>query len=109
MFKSPDYGYMQLSFLSFNDSCGLQLDPNNKFVRIALRLPWRSWEAMYAARFPCWLKIKEEVSTEYNVYRPKSEVIDLVKARRMEAMRPLAATGTDGVEISLTAVRKRYT
>ena len=39
----------------------------------------------------------------------KGKVIDLVKARRMEAMRPLAATGTDGVEISLSAVRKRYT
>ena len=39
----------------------------------------------------------------------KQKVIDLVKARRKEAMRPLAATGTDGVEISLNSVRKRYT
>lgn len=52
MYKSPDYDYVQLSFLSFNESCGLQLDPNNELVRIALRLPWRSWEAMYAAMFP---------------------------------------------------------
>ena len=39
----------------------------------------------------------------------KSRVIDLVKARRTEAMRSLAATGTDGLEISRETVRKRYT
>ena len=52
MYKSPDYDYVQLSILSFNESCGLQLDPDNELVRIAFRLSRRSCESMYAALFP---------------------------------------------------------
>ena len=37
------------------------------------------------------------------------KIIDLVKARRAEALKTMAATGTDGPEICLDTVRKHYT
>ena len=52
MYKSPDYDYEQLSFINFNAVCGLQLDPNNEWILISKRLPWRSWETLYAVMFP---------------------------------------------------------
>ena len=30
MYKTPDYEYEQLSFTSFNATCGMQLDPDNE-------------------------------------------------------------------------------
>ena len=51
MYKTPDYDYEQLSFVSFNSSCGMQLDPQNEWVRISRKLPWRSWEQLYSALF----------------------------------------------------------
>ena len=52
MYKSPDYDYEQLSFINFNTTCGLQLDPNNEWFRISRSLPWKAWETLYAAMFP---------------------------------------------------------
>ena len=52
MYKTPDYEYEQLSFFSFNATCGMQLDPNNEWIRISRQLPWRAWEAQYAIMFP---------------------------------------------------------
>lgn len=52
MYKTPDYDYEQLSFTSFNSSCGLQLDPDNEWIRISKQLPWRAWESLYAIQFP---------------------------------------------------------
>ena len=52
MYKSPDYEYEQLSFINFNMSCGLQLDPNNEWILISKKLPWRAWETLYEGMFP---------------------------------------------------------
>ena len=52
MYKTPDYDYEQLSFTNFNSSCGLQLDPDNEWIRVSKQLPWRAWESMYAIQFP---------------------------------------------------------
>ena len=42
----------QSSFDDFNQSCGMRLDPANDWCRLASRIPWRNWEARYAALFP---------------------------------------------------------
>ena len=52
MYKTPDYDYEQLSFTTFNSSCGLQLDPENEWIRISKQLPWRAWESLYSIQFP---------------------------------------------------------
>ena len=52
MYKSADYDYEQLSFVDFNESCGMQLDRDNEWILHASRLPWKAWEALYAALFP---------------------------------------------------------
>ena len=52
MYKTPDYEYEQLSFTGFNATCGLQLDPDNEWIRISGKLPWRAWEALYSVMFP---------------------------------------------------------
>ena len=52
MYKSADYDYEQLSFVDFNESCGMQLDHDNEWILHASRLPWKAWEALYAALFP---------------------------------------------------------
>ena len=51
MYKTPDYEYEQLSFTSFNTSCGMQLDPQNEWIRISKQLPWRAWESLYSLKF----------------------------------------------------------
>ena len=52
MYKSTDSEQQQLCFLHFNQSCGLQLDTNNEWVKHADLLPWKAWEVPYAAMFP---------------------------------------------------------
>lgn len=52
MYRSTDYEYEQLCFLDFNSTCGMQLNPDNEWVKAASRLPWQSWETLYAAIFP---------------------------------------------------------
>ena len=52
MYKSTDYDYEQLSFVSFNSSCGMQLDCSNEWIQTAARLPWRAWENLYSGLFP---------------------------------------------------------
>ena len=42
----------QISFLDFNQSCGMQLDPENEWVKLADRIPWDRAEQMYAVMFP---------------------------------------------------------
>jgi len=51
MYKSTDYEHEQLSFIKFNMACGMQLDMNNEWIRIAQQLPWKAWEALYVAIF----------------------------------------------------------
>ena len=42
----------QLSFYDFNQSCGMQLDPSNEWIKLAERIPWDVCEEMYAEMFP---------------------------------------------------------
>ena len=50
MYKT-DKGH-QISFFDFNQSCGMQLDPNNEWIILAERIPWDSCEELYAGMFP---------------------------------------------------------
>ena len=52
MYKTPDYDFEQLSFVNFNATCGLQLDPNNEWIQMSKNLPWRAWETLYTVMFP---------------------------------------------------------
>lgn len=42
----------QIAFHDFNQSCGMQLDPDNEWVQLADRIPWDQIERLYAAMFP---------------------------------------------------------
>ena len=39
MYKTTDYDYEQLSFTNFNTTCGMQLDQNNEWIKLAKQLP----------------------------------------------------------------------
>ena len=42
----------QIAFDDFNQSCGMQLDMENQWVRLALSMPWGRLEEKYAKMFP---------------------------------------------------------
>ena len=42
----------QITLFDFNQSCGMQLDPENEWIRLAHAIPWDKMEARYAALFP---------------------------------------------------------
>lgn len=42
----------QITLFDFNQSCGMELDPNNEWIRLAHALPWSRMETRYAAMFP---------------------------------------------------------
>lgn len=42
----------QITFMDFDQSCGMQMDPTNEWVRIADRIPWETLEQHYAELFP---------------------------------------------------------
>lgn len=42
----------QITFFDFNQSCGMQLDMNNRWVLAAARIPWAKLEEKYAEMFP---------------------------------------------------------
>ncbi len=52
MYKTTDYDYEQLSFISFNSTCGMQLNPDNEWIKFSRLLPWKAWEPEYSALFP---------------------------------------------------------
>lgn len=52
MYRPTDYEYEQLSFVSFNATCGMQLNQDNEWIKASARLPWAAWESLYAAMFP---------------------------------------------------------
>ncbi len=52
MYQSAKYSNHQYSFTDFNQSCGMQLDETNEWVRLADRIPWHKMEAKYVAMFP---------------------------------------------------------
>ena len=43
MYKTSDYENVQLSFVNFNTTCGMQLDVDNEWIQKASWLPWRAW------------------------------------------------------------------
>ena len=42
----------QITLFDFNQSCGMELDPNNEWIKLAHALPWSRMETKYAAMFP---------------------------------------------------------
>ena len=50
MYKKPDKS--QPSFLDFNQPLGLQMNPDNRWVKLADRVPWDIFEEKYATLFP---------------------------------------------------------
>jgi len=51
VYRTTDFDHKQLGLLHFNQSCGMQLDLANEWVRNANKLPWEAWEPLYAALF----------------------------------------------------------
>lgn len=51
MYRATDFDHKQLGLLHFNQSCGMQLDLGNEWVKNANKLPWEAWESLYAALF----------------------------------------------------------
>lgn len=45
-------GKTQISFLDFNQPIGLHLNSDNRWVRMADKVPWDVFEAKYAGLFP---------------------------------------------------------
>ena len=43
---------LQHSFLDFNQPMGLHMDPDNRWVKLADRIPWDGFETKYARLFP---------------------------------------------------------
>lgn len=52
MYKSQSKQFHQMSFLAFNQTCGMQLDRKNIWVRIADSMDWAKCETQYAKLFP---------------------------------------------------------
>ena len=50
MYKIPDKS--QPSLLDFNQPLGLRMDPGNRWVQLADRVPWDIFEEKYVALFP---------------------------------------------------------
>ncbi len=50
MYKPADK--TQTSFLDFNQSIGLHLNPNNRWIQMADKVPWDVFETKYAGLFP---------------------------------------------------------
>lgn len=43
--------FHQISFSDFNQSCGMQLDENNEWVKLGDSIKWGKWEKKYAKKF----------------------------------------------------------
>ena len=42
----------QITLFDFNQSCGMELDPINEWIKLAHAIPWSKMEAKYVAMFP---------------------------------------------------------
>lgn len=51
VYKSSETEHIQLNFFQFNESCGMQLDTTNEWIKAANRLPWKAWETQYSVLF----------------------------------------------------------
>ena len=43
---------LQHSFFDFNQPLGMHMNPKNRWIRLADRIPWDVFEEKYAALFP---------------------------------------------------------
>ena len=50
MYKSADK--TQTSLLDFNQPMGLRVNPNNRWIQTAHKIPWDQFEGKYAELFP---------------------------------------------------------
>ena len=50
MYKPTDK--TQISFLDFNQPMGLHMNPDNRWIQIADKIPWDLFEVKYAGLFP---------------------------------------------------------
>ena len=50
MYKPIDK--LQHSFLDFNQPLGLHMNPDNRWIKLAERIPWEEFEGKYAKLFP---------------------------------------------------------
>lgn len=50
MYKPIDK--LQHSFLDFNQPLGLHMNPDNRWIKLADRIPWDTFEVKYAELFP---------------------------------------------------------
>lgn len=50
MYKPTDR--LQPSFLDFNQPMGLKMNPENRWIKMADRIPWDAFETKYASLFP---------------------------------------------------------
>ncbi len=44
--------YLQIKFEDFNQPMGLKMNPNNRWVKKAVIIPWEAIETEYASLFP---------------------------------------------------------
>lgn len=42
----------QITLFDFNQSCGMELNPNNEWIKLAHATPWSGMETKYVAMFP---------------------------------------------------------
>ena len=42
----------QITLFDFNQSCGMELNPNNGWIKLAHAIPWSRMETKYVAMFP---------------------------------------------------------
>ena len=52
MYRSEEH---QISFFDFNQSCGMQLNKDNEWVKLADQIDWHRLEETYADMFPSLL------------------------------------------------------
>lgn len=52
MYKSPKNETRQITLFDFNQTCGMQLDPDNEWIQLSYKIPWDEAEVTYAAMFP---------------------------------------------------------
>ena len=50
MYKSSDQ--LQLTFIDFDQPLGLEMNPENRWIKMADKIPWGQFEEKYAALFP---------------------------------------------------------
>ena len=64
MYRSEEH---QISFFDFNQSCGMQLNKDNEWVKLAGQIDWHRLEETYADMFPSKKGIPDIFTVKYKV------------------------------------------